>query len=727
MDQLKVALAGNPNCGKSTIFNALTGLKQKVGNYPGITVSKHEGQATINDTLLNICDLPGAYSLTPYSQEEIAARNHLINERPDVIINVVDSNSLERNLYFTLQLLELGIPLVLGLNMIDEVRKKGITIDSKKLSSLLRVPVLETVGKTGEGKTELITEAIRNAKEGKGVTVPLYISYGADLDLALQKMEDVIIKHNFMNGALPARWTAIKYLEGDSHVISMGLRERETHKQLEIIVAEVTDHCKKTLDTTPDEVIADYRYGYIASILNEGIISRNNRAERLELSDRIDKVLTNRLFGPIILLGVLYGMFVMTFTVGAIPMGWLETFFGFLGDTATNLIPEGLIQSLVVSGIIDGVGGVLGFVPLILFMFFMIAFLEDSGYMARVAYILDRIMQAAGLHGASVMPFVISGGIVGGCAVPGVMSTRTLKSPKEKLATILTLPFLTCGAKTPVVLLLGAASFPEYGPQVLFASVLLGWTVALVSARVLRSTVIKGDSTPFVMELPPYRLPTLKGLLIHTWERAWNYIQKAGTVILAISILLWAAMTFPQLPEAQVQEFQHQKVALEETLTDSLTAEEKAEIEQKMLTIDNNQAGTALRYSLAGKLGTALESVSSYAGFDWRVNIALIGGFAAKEVIVSSLGTAYSLGEVDAEASEALSDRLRADPNWTFLTAASLLVFVMLYAPCFITVVAIARETSWKWAGFSIVCNTIIAYVLAVGVYQIGSLILQIN
>ncbi|MBF0287063.1 MAG: ferrous iron transport protein B [SAR324 cluster bacterium] len=716
---LTIGLVGNPNAGKTTVFNSLTGSRQKVGNYPGITVSKREGFMTVNNKNIKVADLPGTYSLTPYSQEEIAVRNHLINDRPEVLINVIDSNSLERNLYFTVQLLEMGIPLVLDLNMIDEVRQKGIEIDSDKLSRSLGIPVVETVGRTGEGKNKLVEETISFASEMKGVFEPLQITYGSDIDLAIEEMRGVIYDNNFLTGILPARWIALKYLENDQHIIGLGTQDETTSQKLLVIVEKLTDHCKKTLNTTPDELIADHRYGFIKSILNEGVIIREKRAERIAISDKIDKVVTNAFFGPLIMLGILYTMFLITFQLGEYPMGWLESLFGMVGTTATELIPEGLLQSLIVSGIIDGVGGVLGFVPLIFIMFFMIAALEDSGYMARMAYILDKVMQFAGLHGASVMPFVVSGGIVGGCAVPGVMATRTLKSPKEKLATILTAPFLTCGAKAPVVMLLAAAFFPNNAATVLFGTVLFGWVVALSVAKLLRSTIIKGEATPFVMELPPYRMPTLKGVLIHTWERAWQYIKKAGTVILAISILLWAAMTFPMLPDSEVQQFEAQRTTISTQLSNN--PDQKEILTDKLNTLNNLEASQALQYSVAGKIGTAMESFTSLAGFDWRVNIALLGGFAAKEVIVASLGTAYSLGEVDPEESEALSSRLKSDSSWNFVTAISLLMFVMIYAPCFVTVVAIAKETSWKWASFSIVFNTAIALLLSISFYQFGT------
>jgi ferrous iron transport protein B len=372
---------------------------------------------------------------------------------------------------------------------------------------------------------------------------------------------------------------------------------------------------------------------------------------------------------------------------------------------------------------------VLGFVPLIMFMFFGIAFLEDSGYMARIAYMLDRIFRSFGLHGASVMAFIVSGGIAGGCAVPGVMATRTLRSPKERLATLLTVPFMNCGAKLPVFALLTAAFFNTNQAVAMFIITIGAWAGALMVAKLLRSTVVRGEPTPFVMELPPYRLPTFKGLCIHTWERTWQYIKKAGTVILGISILLWAMMTFPHLPESQKAQFEHQRQALLEAdasttgKTASGNTESVSGLRARLADIDAAEAETALRYSIAGRIGTGLETISQWAGFDWRTNIALVGGFAAKEVVVSTLGTAYSLGDVDPEESTSLADRLAASPAWRPLTAVALIIFTMFYAPCSVSVVCIAREAgSWKWGAFSIIFNTALAFFLAATVYQVGTM-----
>ena len=712
-----LALMGNPNSGKTTLFNSLTGARQHVGNYPGITVEKREGLLRLRDLDVTVVDLPGTYSLTAYTQDELVARNFLVDAAPDAVVTVLDATNLERSLYLVLQILELGAPTIIALNMMDEVRRKGVSIDAGRLSTLLATPILELVARTGEGRDTLLSEAHRAILE-KPEQRRLRISYGHDLDATLDRMEALITSSDFLEGRYPARWIGLKYLENDTEIMAQGQTSPQVHERLRAMAQELAEHCRKTLDVDPEAIIADYRYGFIAALLKDGVITRPATRDRYDLTDKIDSVLTNRLAGPVLMLGIIYAMFQLTFAIGEVPMGWMEALFGWLGETAAALLPEGLVASLVVSGIIDGVGGVLGFTPLIMVMFFFLSFLEDSGYMARMAYMLDRVFRIFGLHGCSVMPFIISGGIPGGCAVPGVMAARTLRSPKEKIATVLTAPFLSCGAKVPVFLLLSAAFFPGSGAGALFWITLGGWIMALLTARVLRSTLIRGEATPFVMELPPYRLPTLKGLCLHTWERVWQYVKKAGTVILAISILLWAAMTFPGLSDEQVAAFDAERSRIEAADWASENA-----LQEALAVVDNAQAQTTLRASAAGIVGTALEPVSSLAGFDWRTNIALVGGFAAKEVIVSTLGTAYSLGEVDPEESAGLSQQLRNDPAWNPWVAASLIAFVLLYAPCFVTVAVIGRELGWKWAAFSVTFNTVLAYGISVGIYQAGTVI----
>lgn len=731
MKSITVALAGNPNAGKTTMFNAITGARQHVGNYPGITVEKKSGETELDGERISIVDLPGTYSLTAYSQEEVVARRMLTEEKPDVVLHVIDSGALERNLYLTVQLLELGIPVVLALNMMDEVHKRGDNIDSKRLSRLLGVSVVETVGRTGVGISEALRTAVAVAKENKGKPwTPRDISYGTDIDPVLEKLAGEVERCIAETGkadatVYPPRWIALKFLENDPDIRESGILSAETIKKMDAECDELSRHLASTLQTYPEASIADFRYGFINGVLRQDVITRHKDiVARRNFSDQVDRLLTHNLLGIFMVLVVFYVIYQIAFTLGQYPMDLVGDFFGWLGSAVEGAMPDGLLKSLIVSGIINGVGGVLVFIPLIFIMFLLIAFLEDSGYMARIAYMLDRVFRLFGLHGSSIMPYIISGGIAGGCAVPGVMGTRTLRSPKEKLATMLTLPFMACGAKIPVFLLVVGAFFAEENQAAIMLGITLtGWALALLSARVLRSTVIRGEPTPFVMELPPYRLPTLRGLLLHTWERGWQYLKKAGTIILAISIVLWALMTFPGLPESVSEQYDTQIAAVQEAVSaKAMDTEEGAEA---ALEIENAKKQAALRNSVAGRLGVALEPIMQYAGFEWKTNIALVGGFAAKEVLVSTLGTAYSLGEVDPEEADSLQNMIKADPHWNKANAASLLVFVLLYAPCVVTIGAIKSETNtWRWPLFSLVASTILAYALAVVVFQVGKTLL---
>jgi ferrous iron transport protein B len=747
-----IGLAGNPNCGKTTMFNALTGAHQHVGNWPGVTVEKKSGKVHTEGAILEVVDLPGTYSLTAYSDDERAARNFLTDDHPDAVITVLNADVLERNLYLAVQIMELGVPLVLALNMMDEVRKSGKVLNVALLTKLMGCPAVETVARAGMGKRELIDEAIRVARGKKGHAEPLHITYGPDLDPVLEEMQKIITAAGLLAQKGPARWVGIKYLEGDASVIRHGREENPgVSRELEALVNDVAQHLKVTLGATPDAIIADYRYGYIAGIAKRVVSYPGSDAQRIHLSDRMDRVLTHQLMGPVIMGLIIYSLYTITFALGKYPMDGLEAVFGWLGELAKSAMDDGLLRSLIVDGAIAGVGGVMGFVPLIMIMFFLLSALEDTGYVARMAYMLDRVFRIFGLHGVSVLPFIISGGIAGGCAVPGVMATRTLRSPKEKLATLLVAPFMTCGAKVPVFLMLAAAFFKGSEANVMTAVTLAAWAAAMLVARLLRSTVVRGESTPFVMELPPYRMPTLRGLCIHTWERSWQYMRKAGTVILGISILLWAAMTFPSLTEEQARPFD-EKIAALQAKADAEKAQppagiaaageqadkaapvqaapkdgDKAEApkspaEQVLAEAQDEKSEAELLNSYAGRAGMAMQTLTSPAGFNWRVNIALLGGFAAKEVIVSTLGTAYSLGKVDTEDAAPLSEKLAQDATFSKAAAVALIAFVILYAPCFVTIVAMSREAGWKWAGFAMLFNTGLAYAAAVLIYQAARL-----
>ena len=750
---IRIALAGNPNCGKTTAFNAWTGAHQHVGNYPGITVEKKEGWTSCGTQKVLLVDLPGTYSLTPYSMEERVVRDVLApehaEERPRGVINVIDSATLERGLFLAVQIRELGQPVVLACNMMDEARKAGMHIDLDRLSARFGVRAVPTVARTGEGLDKALSLALEEAQKP---CEPLVISYGPDVDPALLRMVKIIEEKQLLTGRYPARWTALKLLENDEVIRAQAsAADGAAVRELEAIRDTLAAHLADTLETTPDAIIADYRYGFINSALKDGVVRKDNTKDRLALTDKLDKVLTNTIFGPIIMLAVVYFMFWTTFIVGAYPQGWVEDFFGWLGEIMTGMLPEGLVQSLVVDGIIGGVGGVLSFVPLILIMFLIVSFLEDSGYMARMAYMLDRVMRAFGLHGASVMPFIIAGGIAGGCAIPGVMATRTMRSEKERMATMMTLPLMTCGAKIPVFLMLTAAFFADNQAGIMFAITLCGWAVALLVSLFLRKTVFRGESTPFVMELPPYRLPTLRSILTHTWERGWMYIRKAGTVILAISVVLWAALTFPGLDEEQSAPFEKKISTLEaqiapldeqiaalksqlggsDVLSESpmrqMLAEisaQKASLETEKTDAENALASETVRNTFGGRIGQFVEPVFRPLGFDWRTDVALISGVAAKEAILSTMGTAYSIGETDPDEPDSLSARLAADPGWSKTVALSLMLFVLIYSPCFVTLVVLKNEAGgWRWLFFSMAFNTAVAYVVAYAGTIVGGLL----
>lgn len=717
----RIALAGNPNCGKTTLFNAYTGSRQHVGNYPGVTVDRKEGTISVDNTPVTLVDLPGTYSLTAYSQEELVARDELSLGRVDAVIDCADASALERNMLLTVQMMEMGMPVVLACNMMDEARKAGIHIDMQKLSEQLGTPVLPIVARNGEGIREVARAAFDLAKKGR--KEPLHINYGPELTEAVEALEKRLSEEKILIDRYHPHWTALKLLEGDTKV-QESVREARPDLAPEILsyCEGIEEKVKAATQATCESVITDARYGYIRGLLAQGVVKQDPGKDRLALSDRLDKILTNRFLGPLIMIGVLYLMFVITFNLGAYPQEWLEDFFAWMGSELGDHMDDGLLKSLICDGIIAGVGGVVSFVPLIAIMFALIAFIEDSGYMARIAYMMDRIFRFFGLHGASVMPYIIAGGIAGGCAIPGVMATRTLRSPKEKLATLLTLPFMCCGAKVPCFLLLIAAFFPKSPALAFFLVLCCGWVGALLMASLLRHTIIRGAGTPFVMELPPYRLPTIFSILMHMWERTWMYLKKAGTIILAISIVIWAAMTFPSLPDSQKAPFEEKVAALEGQQKGLQEDSEQYKALQDQIDEANNDLAAAqLRYSYGGRIGVAIEPVTKYLGFTWRTNIALVAGVAAKEAVVSTLGTAYSMGEQDPEDAAPLGERLKQDPDFTPAVALSLMIFILFYSPCFVSLVVIKSEAGgWRWLFFSMIVDTIFAAILAFIAYNIG-------
>ena len=742
-DNITIALAGNPNAGKTTIYNALTGSRQHIGNYPGVTVEKKESVITYNGKTLKVIDLPGTYSLTAYSVEEVVARNVIINEKPDVVVDIIDSSNLERNLYLAVQLMELRIPLVFVFNMKDMAQEMGIKIDVDKLSKLLGVPIIETVGSKGDGVKNILDEAIRVAKE-KNINYPL-ITYDSIIEKYLSSIESLVKKHSSGIENYNSRWLAVKLLEGDKDVKSL-----VPSPIVDEEVKRAEHDVEQILGDVPETAIASARYGFISGACQECVTTTVEA--RHNMSDAIDSVLVNRVLGIPIFLGLMYLVFQLTFTLGDPFMGWIEQFFSFLGDKASVAISHDLLRSLIVDGIIGGVGGVIVFLPNIIFLFIAIAVLEASGYMARVAFIMDKIMHKIGLHGKSFIPFLIGFG----CSVPAIMATRTLDNQRDRIITMLVTPFMSCGARLPIYLLIIPAFFDKNQALVLWVIYLIGIIMAIIIAKILGMTVLKGESAPFVMELPPYRIPTLKGVLTQMWERSWLYLKKAGTIILFISIVMWALTVFPQFPDEKAEQFAAQLPELEQTLNEQtkelsslgyiIPTEEnfsEAEASNKKLNdsdrekaqelvaqidetngkIDEvlyNLSEAELEYSAAGRIGKFIEPVIAPLGFDWKIGTALIGAFAAKEVFVAQMGIVYSLGEVG-EDSDAL--RAKLQENYTPLVGFAIMVFALLSAPCMATFAIVKRESnSWKWAFFQFFGMTLVAYIITFLIYQIGKL-----
>jgi ferrous iron transport protein B len=716
---IRIAIAGNPNSGKSSLFNELTGTSQSVGNYPGVTVECKEGRARCPEGDLHVTDLPGTYSLTAYSLDERVARNHIIEERPDIVVDVVDAANLERNLYLTTQLMELDLPLVLALNMIDVAKRAGLDVDTEKLSAMVGVPVVPTVAVKGEGVEALIEACVAVASGDSGLAHPL--DYGHGVEDVIRELTTVVEKADGVPADYSPRWLAVKLLEGDPEVERVLRAEVTDFPTLSEAArrgaSRIASHFREEAFT----IIPERRYGFASGVVKR-CVTRTGKAKQ-DVTDRIDGVVCHRFLGPLILVAVVYALFLAVFKVadewpwlfGRSPTAWVEWLFQ---QAARGIEPLSetapLLHSLLADALIGGVGSVMSFIPLIAVLFLFIAFLEDSGYIARVAFIMDRLLRAFGLQGKSILALIVAGGLGGGgCAVPGVMATRTLREEKDRLITILVVPFMNCGAKMPLYLMLIAAFFAARRAEMLLLLWAISWAFTLILAFLLRRFVIRGEQNPFVMELPAYHLPTAKGLVLHAWERTWLYIKKAGTIILAVNVVLWVLMTFPRPPKAETADFEARRAE----------ASAAPETSAALNSIENEWNARRLRGSVAGLLGRGFASVSRFAGFDWRDNIALIGGFAAKEVVVGTLGTAYAMGDVDPEGSRTLSDRLRADPGWSRLRAFAMMIFVMVYAPCMATLAVIRRETgSWRWPLFALTYTTAVAFVAAVAVYQVGAL-----
>lgn len=707
---ITIALAGNPNSGKTTIFNNLTGLHQHVGNYPGVTVEKREGTLKYGGYEIKVVDLPGIYSLTAYSVDEIVARNFVIEDNPDVVIDIIDASNLERNLYLATQFMELNIDLVLDFNMSDIAIKQGLMIDKERLSELLGAPIVFTVATKKIGMNRLLDEAIKLIEDRYKLRKTT-LDYGQEMQEEIRKLEEVLIKDNILMQKYNSRWLALKLLENDSEVIKR-IKGSPYQQQILTQVEKSNVHLKGIFGDNPEAIIADRRYGFISGACSEAV--KKTFEIRHTISDRIDKVLVNRVLGLPIFLGIMWLIFKFSFVLSKPAMKWIELAQLWLSNLLVRFLPVGsAVRSLIVDGVVAGVGSVLIFVPIIFLLFLAIALLEDSGYMARAAFIMDRLMHKIGLHGRSFIPMLLGFG----CNVPAIMATRTIEDRRDRLVTILVIPFMSCGARFPVyVLFIGAFFHEDIAGNVLFSLYLIGLLIAIIIAKLFRKYLFRGPAAPFVMELPPYRLPTIKGLFVHTWERVRVYLKKAGTIIFAGCVLIWFLSNFPWNPDY---------------LRDYDTLIKQAKDNEEIVTqLENERAYGKLEKSYAGSLGKAIAPVFKPLGFgDWKISVGLFGGFIAKEIVVSTLGTLYSVGNVDEKSltlRQALQEERRPDGTriYNTLVAYALMSFVLLYIPCLATVAVIKRETnSWRWPLFAIFYTTLVAWVVAFIIYQCGKIL----
>ena len=669
-NEITVALVGNPNSGKTTVFNNLTGAHQSVGNWPGVTVEKKEGKININGEVLRIIDLPGTYNLGNYSEDERIARDFILFEKPEIIINIVDATNLERNLYLTFQLLEMGARVVLALNMSDELKIKQMNIDSEKLALLIGIPVVPTVAIHGEGLNELLQEVLRESK--KKDLRSFAVDYGKEIENEIINLDHHLLLNLSWENSDKSRWFAIKLLEGEMNTLQKLVKNLNIERFIPIRDKAVK-RLENLLGEEVESLIAERRYDFIQKIVAQAITRKETSEAQLSLSDKIDRIVTNRYIGIPLFLFAMWALFQFTFKVGDPFIGYIEGFFewltGVIEPWLVGLGASELLRSFVLDGVIGGLGSVLVFIPNIFLLFLAISLLEDSGYMARAAYIMDRFMHTLGLHGKSFIPFLIGFG----CNVPAIMATRTLENRRDRLITILINPLMSCSARLPVYILFAGAFFGAHQGLVIFSLYLMGIVLAILMGIVFKKFLFKGESSHFVMELPPYRLPTLKNTWIHIWGRLSSFIRRAGTIIFAVVILIWVLSNLPAGVEFASQE------------------------------------------SFLGRIGSALAPIFKPAGFGtWQAAVALLFGVLAKEVVVGTLAVLYGIAELG------LSESLIVH-SWTPLSAYAFMVMTLIYVPCVATIGTIKRETnSWGWTLFVVAYTLILGWLVAVLIFQIG-------
>lgn len=712
---INVALVGNPNCGKTSLFNYASGAHEHVGNYSGVTVDAKEGVFQHNGYTFRIVDLPGTYSLSAYTPEELYVRKHLNEEQPDVVINVLDASNLERNLYLTTQLIDMDQRMVIALNMYDEMKRQGNKFDYESLARMIGAPIIPTISRTGYGINDLFNRVIQVYEEQDPVIRHIHINYGESLEKGINNLKQTLHTNEQIGRSVSKRYLSIKLLEGDSEIESFvhTLPEAETifqerDKNRVLIENLLQDDC--------ETAFTDARYGFISGALRETF--EPNKIKEATSTQIIDLFVTHKVLGFPIFILFMWIMFEATFRIGNYPMEWIESLVEMVGNFMRSHMAEGPLKDLIVDGIIGGVGGVIVFLPNILILYAFISFMEDSGYMARAAFIMDKIMHKMGLHGKSFIPLVMGFG----CNVPAIMASRTIESHNSRMITMLVNPLMSCSARLPVYVLLTGAFFPQNASLVLLGLYVTGILLAVAMARLFKRFLFKKEDVPFVMELPPYRMPTAKSILIHMWEKSKQYLHKMGGVILVASIIIWFLGYFPR--ETANSHLFDKQIADIEMSDLSSTEKEIAVAEQERLKAIDHQHN-----SYIGQIGQTIQPVLAPLGFDWRISVSLVTGMAAKEVVVSTLSVLHTGKDDD---NLTLPDRLKEDrdaegkPAFTPLIALSLMLFVLIYFPCIATVSAIVNEShSWKWGAFVITYTCLLAWIVSFVVYQTGSVILD--
>lgn len=713
---INVALVGNPNCGKTSLFNFASGAHEHVGNYSGVTVDAKEGTFQQDGYTFRIVDLPGTYSLSAYTPEELYVRRHLSGEQPDVVINVLDASNLERNLYLTCQLIDMDVRSVIALNMYDELERSGNKFDYESLSRMIGTPIVPTISRTGFGIEDLFKRVIKVYEEEDPVIRHIHINYGEVLEKGITNVRHAIKHNGNVAKSLSKRYLSIKLLEGDPEIE----RFIQTLSGSETIIEERDRNVvqiEELLLEDSETAFTNARYGFISGALRETY--EQNKIKEATSTQIIDLFVTHKVLGFPIFILFMWIMFEATFRLGAYPMEWIENLVSWIGNFVRGNMSEGPLKDLLVDGIIGGVGGVIVFLPNILILYLFISFMEDSGYMARAAFIMDKIMHKMGLHGKSFIPLVMGFG----CNVPAIMASRTIESRNSRMITMLVNPLMSCSARLPVYVLLAGAFFPNNASFILLSLYVCGILLAVVMARLFKRFLFKEEDVPFVMELPPYRMPTAKSIMIHMWEKAKQYLHKMGGVILVASIIIWFLGYFPRHSEMG-DTFDKQIAEVENAELDS---KEKTETIAELERLKNMEHQ---KNSYIGTIGQTIQPVLHPLGFDWKMSVSLLTGMAAKEVVVSTLSVLYTGDEED---SQVLSERIKQDldeegnPVFTPLIALSLMLFVLIYFPCIATISAIVNESgSWKWGIFVIVYTCVLAWIVSFVVYQTGSLFINL-